>query len=82
MVIHSNAPIEAKLLDLCTLNLRKIPSFSGQSKRRNNNLKFYVHKSSSLAYIDSLSYTVNHHPNYFLFIQFLAIKSQIPILLF
>ena len=39
-------------------------------KSRNRNLKFNVHKSSCLACIDVLSSIVNHHPYYFLSIQF------------
>jgi len=46
------------------------------------NFKFNVHKSSSLAFIGTLSSTVNHHPYYFLFMHtFFTVKSLIPILL-
>ena len=58
MVIHSillNAPIQAKLLDLCAYIEFKIPLSSFWLTRQNRNLKFNVHKSSSLACVGALS---------------------------
>ena len=64
MVIYTtayNALIQARLLDLCTLNSRFLFRWFNQKMNIYRNLK-YVHKSSSLACISALSSTANHHP--------------------
>ena len=70
-IMLTNTNNEIFIVFVSALNLRFLQCIlSFRLTRQNGNLKFDVHKSSSLACIGAISSTVNHHLYYFLLTQF------------